>query len=292
MKISIREDSNPFFARIIIGYEWNGDSKDVIQVLEKVCESWPKNKRVKFIVTSGGFLQFNLPKSIQNKSIKEIRQNELKYIDILSNKAKEHIQSIFNKDILLKLSKVSDYISLGIDSRKEKISIVQNYIKETHVELVFLINLRNNEYFWTGKSYPTSGQEKTLIKVNEIKNHFLEFDDVGKIMILGCHDLNIFNNRNWKKTGDIRKNFKIKFRNLAKQEKPTCVLHHPHSTVKIRTWLNSWSNLIRMLPSVKYYAGAGKFYENDGDPSKWDEIYKVIEYNKLGNCIDFILYES
>lgn len=230
-----------------------------------------------------------MPKSIKNKNIKEIRQNESKFTNLLSNEARGHIVKIFNRNILSKLSRISDYISLGIDSQKEKISIVQNYIKETHIELVFLIDLRNNDYFWTGKSYPTSGQEKTLIKVNEINNHFLEFDDVGKIMILGCHDLSIFNNRSWKTTGDIRKNFKIKFRNLAKQEKPTYVLHYPHSTVKVRTWLNSWSNLIKILPSVKSYAGAGKFYENDGDPSKWDEIYKVLKYNKLGNSIDFIL---
>ncbi len=200
---------------------------------------------LKFIITCGGFLQFKMPKSIHNKNIKEIRQNESKYTNVLSNEARGHIVKIFNRNILSKLSRISDYISLGIDSQKEKISIVQNYIKETHIELVFLIDLR-------------------------------------------CHDLSIFNNRSWKTTGDIRKNFKIKFRNLAKQEKPTYVLHHPHSTVKVRTWLNSWSNLIKILPSVKSYAGADKFYENDSDPSKWDEIYKVLKYNKLGNSIDYI----
>jgi len=48
---------------------------------------------------------------------------------------------------------VTDYITLGVDSYKEKISTTQNYINpKPHIELVFLVDLKNNKFYWAGKS--------------------------------------------------------------------------------------------------------------------------------------------
>jgi len=96
------------------------------------------------------------------------------------------------------LREVTDYITLGVDSYKEKISTTRNYINQPHIELVFLVDLKNNKFYWTGKSYPASGQQNGLVRITDLKSHFLDLN-VGKLMILGCHDLMMFSNRNWKK---------------------------------------------------------------------------------------------
>lgn len=187
-----------------------------------------------------------------------------------------------------KLRKVTDYITLGIDSYKEKISTTQNFISQPHIELVFLIDLRNNKFYWTGKSYPTPSQQNGLLRISDLKTHFFELNDVGKVMILGCHDLTVFNPRS-KNAKRWREKVNREFQKLAKEAKPLIVLQHPHTTVKIRTWLNAWSHLRRMLPSVRHYLGAGGYFDPDRDSSEWDTLDDVLKSTKCGNTIDFIV---
>jgi hypothetical protein len=108
-------------------------------------------------------------------------------------------------------------------------------------------------------------------------------------MVLGCHDLSIFNNRNWRNTGSWRKGIKNEFRALSKNESPTLVLHHPHTTVKVTTWRNAWNNLKGMLPTVKEFAGAGRYSEPDRKKSEYDPLDEVLESTKKGHTTDFII---
>ena len=57
-----------------------------------------------------------------------------------------------------RLKEITDYITLGVDLYKKRISTTKNYISQPHIEFVFLVDLRNGELYWTGKSYPTSAQ--------------------------------------------------------------------------------------------------------------------------------------
>jgi len=288
-KIEIREDPKPFLARIIIADEWEGKSEDVKRLIEEIYEKWPKGKKVKFLITCGGFIQFDWPKSISRKDIGANKKPNKEALNGLIKEAEKCVRSVLTKDLCNKLRCVTDYITLGVDSYKEKISTTQNRITQPHIELVFLYDLRNNKIYWSGKSYPTSNQQNGLVRVTDLRNHFFNLD-VGKVMILGCHDLTIFNNRNWKRTGEWRRNIKLKFRKLAKREKPKIVLQHPHTTVKVRTWLNAWSYLKRMLSSVGKYASAGRYYESDRNPSEYDKLDDVLANTKHGNTIDFIVY--
>jgi hypothetical protein len=109
-------------------------------------------------------------------------------------------------------------------------------------------------------------------------------------MILGCHDLTIFNPRS-KNARGWRRNVNNDFKKLAQKEKPICVLHHPHTTVKRRTWLNAWGCLIKTLPSVKY-AGSGRYYESDRERSEWDTLDKILKDTKNTTTIDFIIWRE
>jgi len=283
--IDIKEDPNPSIARIIITKNWKGDQKDAKKVLEKVYNNWPKGKKVKFLMTCGGFIQFEWPKKVSYEDIGDNKKPKTEAVNALVEEGEKCVKEVINNGLGDRLSEITDYITLGIDSYKDKISMTQNYISEPHIELVFAINLRNNYIYWTGKSYPTSAQQEGLVRIIDLKKHFSHLNDVGKVMMLGCHDLAIFNPRA-KNAKGWRKSTNKEFKSLAMIEKPEIVLHHPHTTVKKRTWLNSWRNLTKILPSVKKYAGAGRYFEPD---RKRDDLDDVLGSTKSTDTIDFVI---
>jgi len=289
-EIEIKEDLDAFLSRIVIAGEWDGNVDKVKKVLEDIYKNWPRGKRVKFIVTCGAFIQFDFPKSLSSEEIGNNKDPESTGVNTLVEEAKKCLRVVLSDGLSEKLKEIADYITFGIDSRKKKISTTQNFISQPHIELAFLIDLMKGEFLWTGKSYPTTAQEKGLVRISDLKTHFFNLKDVGRTMILGCHDLNIFNNRNWERTGQWRKGIKTRFRNLAKSEKPVYVLHHPHTTVKKRTWLIPWSNLRKEIPSVKYYLGSVRYYEPE--QTSWDSIEEVLEGTKSCNTIDVIVWKK
>ena len=108
---------------------------------------------------------------------------------------------------------------------------------------------------------------------------------------MGCHDLSLFNPRSiiakgWRR--EINDQFKI----LASEEEPILVLHHPHTAVKKRTWLNAWDCLKRTLPFVKQYYSAGRYFEPDSNSLEWDPLDKVLQITKNGNSLDFIIRDG
>lgn len=287
-EIEVREDSEPFLARIVVADEWKGNIGEARKLLENIYEKWPKGKKVRFITTCGGFIQFGWPKSISRADVGDNKYPNNKAMKTLVDEAEKCARLVLSNGLDGKLRELTDYITLGIDSNKEKVSTTKNFIGQLHTELVFLIDLRNNKFYWTGKSYPTSSQQNGLVRISDLKTHFFELDDVGKTMVLGCHDLSIFNPRS-KTAKGWRKDINNKFKELAKKEKPNFVLHHPHTTVKTRTWLNAWNGLRKIIPSVEQYSGTGRYFESDRDKLEWDILDNVLEGTKCGNTIDFIV---
>lgn len=104
-------------------------------------------------------------------------------------------------------------------------------------------------------------------------------------MILGCHDLTIFNPRS-KNAKGWRERVNKEFRKLAREEKPIIALQHPHTTDSKLTWAAAWNGLMKELPFVKVYAGAGRYYNPEGERSKLND---VLEKTKRGNTIDYIV---
>ena len=62
-------------------------------------------------------------------------------------------------------------------------------------ELVSVIDTEAGKVIhWTGKSYPVSGMEERTLVQAPLKSHRLEFGG-KRMLILGCHDLNLFSQR-------------------------------------------------------------------------------------------------
>jgi len=294
--IKIREDPEPFLARIIIAGDWEGKPEEAKKILEDIYKKWPKNKKVKFIITCGGFIQFKWPKSISRGYIGDNKNPNEEALNLLFKEGEQVVGYILSGGFDKKLGELTDYITLGVDSCKEKISTTQNYIGQLHIELVFLIDLRNKKIYRTGKSYPTSNQQDGLVGIRDLKTHFITLD-VGKIMLLGCHDLTIFHPRSDAVALGWRRSLKEKFKHIAKRENPIIVLQHPHTTGCINVWTSSWNNLMKTLPSVKKYANAGRWphithhlYRKGKKKGKAHcKLEDVLEKTKNCNSIDFII---
>ena len=286
-KIELREDQNPSLGRIIIAGSWSGDITNARQILEDVVEAWPKGKKVNFLLTCGGFVTFDWPDSLSYSDIGDNRFPEQRAVNLIIEEARRNVKLLLNDQLRQKLSECSRYMTIGVDTSKSKISTTGNYISEPHVELVFLIDLENDNYYWTGKSYPTPSQEKGLVRINDLHTHFFDCD-LGKIMTLGCHDLTVFNPRSDATARGWRKKVKDEFKRLSRKEKPLIVLQHPHTTDSARIWTAAWNRLKSWLPTVEQYASAGRYF-NEDRPCR-SELTDVLAKTKYGKTIDFVIW--
>ena len=265
-EIEVIKEKNPSIARVIIAGKWEGNQIKAKQLLEDICDKWPKGKKVRFLITCGGFIEYDWPESISKKEVGDNKDPNKDAVEFLVTEAKKCVNDMLNSGLNEKLKEFTDYITLGIDSHCRN--------NKLHIELVLLIDLKNNRLIqWTGKSYPVFSQQDGLVRMANIETHFVkQIEDEGNIMLLGCHDLQIFSPRHYKRENmtDWRKNIIREFHKVAKDQKPTLVLQHPHSTVKIKTWKNAWIYLNKEIGSVKKYASAGKFYEPQF--TKYDDL--------------------
>ncbi|MEM5798588.1 MAG: hypothetical protein QXP39_00885 [Candidatus Aenigmatarchaeota archaeon] len=177
-----------------------------------------------------------------------------------------------SKDAFDKLKEIADYFIIGIDSK--------NPGNNQHIELIAIFDLKESKTIhWTGKFYPTEGQKRDLIRINDLNTHFIKLNN-QKIVILGCHDLNVFSPRgqanakpeSWKrKTAD-------KFKKLCRKFKPDIILQFPHMTDTPNIWNLAWKTIEKELNYVKHYASGIKYY-NDGHNPR-GPLSKVLEKTK------------
>jgi len=284
MVVGIRQDPNPFFGRIIIADDWDGNIGKAEEIIQGVISSWPEDKKVKFLITCGGFLQFQWP-DLTRQEIGDNKDPNPDALQRLYGEAKKCMRKFLNPELKEKLRKYTDFITLGVDSHKEKVSTTQNYISHLHTEMVCLYDLRNDKEYWTGKSYPTTAQEKGLVRTVDPKSHIVYLHEHGKVCLMGCHDLSVFSPRSVNAKGWRRK-INDDLVNFIIQESPCIVIHHPHTADAVMTWRGQWAKMERDVPSIQKYAGAGRYFNKDGERS---ELNDLLSKTKRGNTIDFII---
>lgn len=272
-KFEIRGNTNKAtIGRMIITDNWSGKPEIVKKFLKEVCNNWPNNSKVGFLTGCGGLVKFDWP---------ELPVEKVDF-ELLTKEAEKTVKNIFDNDIINQLSKITDYISFGVDSCKSP----EGNFNSPHVELVCIVDLKNKKFLWSGKSYPFIEQEKGLIKAPP-ESHFIRLNDKN-IMILGCHDLSIYNPRSVKvATKEWRINLQNKLKKLAFNYQPEIVLQHPHTTDTPNTWKLSLLTLLKELTCVKNFASAGKFYNDNG--KERSSLEKVLDASKKGDTLDLIL---
>ncbi len=240
-------------------------------------------------MTCGAFLRFAWPEQLLPTRLPP----KAVTIERLRDTAERVVRNLLKSELVLRLRRVTRYLTLGVDSPlQNKVTTTGNRIASPHVELVCIVDLKSEPFHlhWTGKSYPTTGQANRLVRVTDLSSHFLMLNGIGEVLVLGCHDLTMFNPRARANAQGWREHTWKAFESLAKRRKPLAVLHHPHTTVKTRSWSQAWNGLRRALPSVTMYIGGGRYQEDDREPHDYDTLSSILAITRYGRTLDFVAH--
>ena len=179
---------NQRFARLVMDGAWAGDLNASRRLLGDVAAAWPSRYRSACLCTCGAFLRFDWPEDLPSAGNLDPGERELL---ALIGAAEKAVRKVLTRDFVDKLRACCEYITLGVDTRKDQVSTTFNVISQPHAELVCIVDLRKVAIHWTGKFYPTCGQKATIVRFPDLQSHFVKFD-LGTVMILGCHDLSVY----------------------------------------------------------------------------------------------------
>ena len=277
---------NHKIARLVVtGKQYDKDGNPNFKKLEKLIEKFLSTEfgknHFEFILTPGGFLTFEFPAELQRDL--DISKAEKQNIPQLQKAANNVITDFFGglqSTVFKKLKETADFFTIGIDGF--------NPTNDQSIELVAVYDLGKEKVTnWTGKFYPTEEQKKDLIKINNLDTHFIELNN-QKIVILGCHDLNVFSPRGQAAANPNgwKKQLADKFKVYCKEFNPEIILQHPHWTDTPNIWNVAWRTVEKELPNVKHFASGIKYYNNRNGVVRGD-IDKVLEKTKKGDVIDF-----
>lgn len=231
-----------------------------------ITELKNKNEKAKYLITPGGFLGVNLPKI---KNMKPGWNTDPKDIKACASVAESIVYSVMNKKMTDLAQNTVSYITFGIDSNDD--------IDTNHVELVIVYDVKGKSVDgFTGKSYPILDQEKTLLRVSNVQSHFFKHGK-DKVLVLGCHDLNLFSPRVKARICKGKERYKVvkEFERASKLFSPNIVLHHPHITDSSRIWALGWSGVRKQFGKNIEYASALRMKRNGNRTVNKDNIRKA-----------------
>ena len=210
-------------------------------------KTWRGTGKALFALTPGGFVKGKFPANWEGqKGWKSCRDD----FEVLVEHALPLVRKVLSREILALAKRRARFLTLGVDLLKRPgSSKLSSMGIDLHVELVCVVDLQIGEVIhWTGKSYPTSSQEHWLVQEVNLESHLFKCSG-QRVLILGCHDLNLFSERS--KTLAVRDSFKYnrikEMRKLVKDFSPTIVLHHPHWTDSPNVWPTAWSGICKLL---------------------------------------------
>lgn len=161
--------------------------------------------------------------------------------------------------VLRAASGVVDFLTLGVDLYDRQ--------QRCHAELVGVLDVLaattdelEEAILWTGKSYPTASEERTLVRVADLGTHCMRLAD-HRALVLGCNDLSLWSPRGIAEQvpGSQRARVRAEMLALVADFRPTLVLQHPHFTDTPTVWGASWRHLLSMTPSVRTWSGAVRY---------------------------------
>ena len=268
-------DSGTFIARVVVDgcTVANPGGRNFRRARQLLLRAFADNRwqgDALFAVTPGGFVQAPFPRDWIGRRGWSSRPEDFR---ALVRHARSAIDEVLTPEVLDAARGRAQFLTLGVDltdrSGKRK---MDRKARGTHAELVAIVDVeRGVSVQWTGKSYPVSWQERTLVQEADLSSHLFRCAD-ERVLVLGCHDLNMFSARSQKnqKAGSERQRRSERMRSLARSFRPTIILHHPHSTDSPRIWSTAWSGareLLRGMRGVRHLWVSGiAYYNGDGKP--------------------------
>jgi len=222
-------------------------------LLAALDRGWPEGTRSKFLITPGGFMLAPWPDSWRGQTGWGSQPQDLAP---LKDAAEKELWRALTPRVLELAARRTQVLSVSVDL------FGGTTFAEPHAELVALIDVvRRRVVGWTGKSYPVAGQARGLVQESNLGSHLIEVAD-EKVLVLGCHDLNMFSARAYanQASGSPRRMRTMDMLERTRKFRPTLVIQHPHLTDSPRIWSTAWGSLKRSLPSVKAWASGICFY--------------------------------
>ena len=252
---------------VVVGspQKWRGDlpvspnDELASKMLKQAVGDWPAS-RVLFAVTPGGFIQARMPEDYDGCKSWASRPDDFRS---LIPTAEEAVWKVIDEDIRAKLATRARFLTVGVDLVPPGQSKTTGG-SDTRAELVGVVDLDEGVVVrWTGKSYPQCRQEEcALVQEPCLESHLLPVAG-QRVLVLGCHDLNMFNRRARANAKNRRRRRWLDMDNLARHFKPTMVLQHPHQT-DTSTWRQGWSGLRRYLEFDGPYASGIAYFPQSG----------------------------
>ena len=128
-----------------------------------------------------------------------------------------------------------------------------------------------------------------MLRVTDLASHFPVVDGES-VMILGCHDLTMYNPRSDAVARGWRRQVKDEFRRMAIARGPRVVLQHPHTTIKRMTWRHAWNALRRELPTVRHHASSGRYSREDSGWESRDALAETLDATRSGGVLDIVAH--
>ncbi|MXZ43766.1 MAG: hypothetical protein F4Z01_02120 [Gammaproteobacteria bacterium] len=265
-------------------------------IVRALHKDWPSGvQRVDFTVLPGGFILHQFPIDLDAINTGWISDNSS--FEVLKGYGEKCIRRVLSEEAIRVLAKRTRYLTIGIDLkhiRDDKIG--KKAIKRPHIELVAVLKLtgrRASIVAWTGKSYPTDEQQHSLVHVVDLSTHCVTVDGL-RILVLGCHDLNMFNPR-IPENKRLGMNRRIRIKNMrseAERFEPSIVIQHPHQTDSPRIWLSGWSGIKKILPSVEQGLSGIAYFPHPLHRATRRKLPKVIDGTKFGSNIEDVVIEG
>ena len=227
---------------------------------------WPGNAM--FAITPGGFVKAPFPDPWDRERGWSTSAEDFR---TLVPHARKAVDEVVTPQVLDAARGRADFLTLGVDlndrSCKRK---MDRKSRGTHAELVAIVDVeRGGPVWWTGKSYPLSWQERSLVQEADLESHLFHCGS-ERLLVLGCHDLNMFSERakSGMKPGRQKHARSNRMRKLVTDFRPTMILHHPHSTDMMQVWSTAWSGARAFLPrkyGAEHVWASGVAYYNGGE---------------------------
>ena len=245
----------PAIGRLIVIRNSPGTPTAAEEMLLKAFSCWPKWFAADFLITPGGFLQCELSGDVPERTSWDSDKKDFPH---LRKTAETFVKRVISSRLLAAATGKAKFLTIGIDLANANGTFV--------AELIAVINLCSGRIIrWTGKSYPTSEQERALWQVTDLESHCVNIAGY-RVLVLGCHDLNMFSNRAWtnQKKGSLRRRRTTAMRRVAKHFGPDVILHHPHRTDSANIWGTAWSGAKELFNPIAWASGI--LYEDNRSP--------------------------
>jgi len=261
----------------------HGSPQNAERLLVDALSQMPPDAKTKFLITPGGFVYGQFPVSWRAKT----GWKSPTRAPLLIEDARLVVENTITPRVIKLAKGRVDIITLCVDLR----DYVSPYsMPGRHVELIAAYDVASEKVAgWTGKSYPVPSQEKELVHIRNLNSHLMNLAG-EKVMILGCHDLNMWNPRGWanqRADSDRRKRCWM-MRRLAERFQPTVVLQHPHDTDSPNIWTLGWAGIKTHFPNLKAWTSA-ICYNNENGGKQRATLENVLRRTKSDFVSDIVV---